>query len=78
MKPTQKKSRVIARERYIDPSGLDIAELRYFSHDSKHVVVLEYHDEDCPRVSRYATVDEARNRWREARRNLAALGYIRA
>jgi hypothetical protein len=61
--------------------GQDVAELRYFKNcknKNEHIVVLEYFEEDCPRVSRFATIEEARNRWRELRINLTALGYRRS
>jgi hypothetical protein len=70
------------RERYIDDRYVDIAELRYFKDNrgqKRHTVILEFFDKmgDDIRVFKFATVEEARDCWRTARRSLANRGLDR-
>lgn len=73
------RTQEVIRETYTYRGG-DEAELRYFrnyKNTNQHVVVLQYSEENCPRVSRFATVEEARNRWRQLRRELESQGCQR-
>jgi hypothetical protein len=63
------------RERYIDDRYVDVAELRYFKDSrgaKRHTVTLEFYDKPGAdvRVFKFSTVEEARDCWRAARRNL--------
>jgi hypothetical protein len=70
------------RERYIDDRYVDVAELRYFKDNrgqKRHTVILEFFDKVGTdiRVFKFASVEEARDCWRTARKALANRGLER-